>query len=226
MSKVDNSKSAYSNKFIYMAIRAALILAILSIIINTYVLWNVYLNREDAEDPTAVSVAQLGSELGSKISGIEQRLISMEINISELPKQEVDLSEVLAALDQMDDLDSQIAEIAAAVNEQQEGSAALTAVVVELKNLLEEMHQTLITKIAAMEAEFIARLDELTAPLEEQSERSEVAVTVQRGDSIWALASRFENPPSQELIDRIIEYNKITDPTKLRIGQVIVIPES
>jgi nucleoid-associated protein YgaU len=226
MSKVDNSKSAYSNQFIYMAIRAALILAILSIIINTYVLWNVYLNREDAEDPTAVSVAQLGSELGSKISGIEQRLISMEINISELPKQEVDLSEVLAALDQMDDLDSQIAEIAAAVNEQQEGSAALTAVVVELKNLLEEMHQTLITKIAAMEAEFIARLDELTAPLEEQSERSEVAVTVQRGDSIWALASRFENPPSQELIDRIIEYNKITDPTKLRIGQVIVIPES
>lgn len=226
MSKVDNSKSAYSNKFIYMAIRAALILAILSIIINTYVLWNVYLNREDAEDPTAVSVAQLGSELGSKISGIEQRLISMEINISELPKQEVDLSEVLAALDQMDDLDSQIAEIAAAVNEQQEGSAALTAVVVELKNLLEEMHQTLITKIAAMEAEFIARLVELTAPLEEQSERSEVAVTVQRGDSIWALASRFENPPSQELIDRIIEYNKITDPTKLRIGQVIVIPES
>ena len=59
MKQADQHKSAYSSKFVYLAIRAALILAILSILINTYVLWNVYHKRDSGEDPAVEAVAAL-----------------------------------------------------------------------------------------------------------------------------------------------------------------------
>jgi nucleoid-associated protein YgaU len=51
-----------------------------------------------------------------------------------------------------------------------------------------------------------------------------VRLRLLRGDTIWDLARRFENPPSRGFINAIMDANEIADPRKLQIGQVIFIP--
>lgn len=226
MKQADQHKSAYSSKFVYLAIRAALILAILSILINTYVLWNVYHKRDSGEDPAVEAVAALGGDLSSRLTSIEQRLVTLELKIQALPQDEVDLTEFIAALAQINDLEVQLNELTAAVSKQQEQSDMLAAVIFELQQSITTMHAALLAELAELEVVIVERLESLGEQKAAGAEQGTAVFTIRRGDSIWALASHIENPPSQELIDRIIEVNKIDDPRKLQIGQVIVIPES
>lgn len=46
---------------------------------------------------------------------------------------------------------------------------------------------------------------------------------VKRNDTIWTIAERFQKPPSLEYIQAIVDLNQV-DPTKLQIGQAILIP--
>ncbi len=45
-----------------------------------------------------------------------------------------------------------------------------------------------------------------------------------RGDNIWMLARRFEEPPSPQFVQEILRLNDIQDPRRLQIGQTVLIP--
>jgi len=82
---------------------------------------------------------------------------------------------------------------------------------------IDEMEQKISHRF---DQQFVSRIDSIP------SSSGVTTVTVRKGDTIWELASQYENPPSKALIDRIMEYNMISDPTKLQIGQKIIIPQS
>ncbi|NLF30396.1 MAG: LysM peptidoglycan-binding domain-containing protein [Planctomycetes bacterium] len=47
----------------------------------------------------------------------------------------------------------------------------------------------------------------------------------QRGDTLWSLSGRYYGRSSHENVRRILQANPNLDPTRIRIGQEIVIPE-
>lgn len=48
--------------------------------------------------------------------------------------------------------------------------------------------------------------------------------TIQSGDTLDKVAVRFYGEYDQAKIDKIMELNKIKDPTRIQIGQVLIIP--
>lgn len=55
------------------------------------------------------------------------------------------------------------------------------------------------------------------------SEDRFVSQVVRKNDTIWSIASRFQNPPSGQFIAEIIDINKL-QPENLQVGQTILIP--
>ena len=53
---------------------------------------------------------------------------------------------------------------------------------------------------------------------------SEEKYTIQEGDTLDKVAVRFYGEYSQEKIDAIMKLNNIKDPTRIQIGQVLIIP--
>ncbi|NLM42178.1 MAG: LysM peptidoglycan-binding domain-containing protein [Firmicutes bacterium] len=50
-----------------------------------------------------------------------------------------------------------------------------------------------------------------------------LVLKIKRHDTIWAIANRFQAPPSQTFINDIIDLNDV-DPYRLRIGQDLLVP--
>lgn len=222
-----NSQNAYST-YIYIAIRVALILAIVCIAINTWVLWNVYRNRGDVADPTLVAVEALGDDLGGQIASIEQRLLVLEQKIYDLSHVGGNSEEVLSALAKLDVLEKQLDALLAASRAEPDELTKIMEAIVVLQQSVDEKYALVISAIANLEHQIENRIEQrfIVQPSNVQNGNDLTIITVRRGDTIWDLASQFENPPSRELIDRIMSYNMIMDPTKLQIGQKIVIPQS
>lgn len=219
MKQSANNQSSYCT-YTYLAIRVALILAIVCIAINTWVLWSVYMN-EDASDPTLAAVEKLGDDLGSRVSSIDQRLLILEQKILDLSHVTGNSEEVLAALAKLDELETELKLVQEAVQAQPEQVAGILDVISALQqsvlSAIDEMEQKISHRF---DQQFVSRIDSIL------SSSGVTTVTVRKGDTIWELASQYENPPSKALIDRIMEYNMISDPTKLQIGQKIIIPQS
>ena len=51
-----------------------------------------------------------------------------------------------------------------------------------------------------------------------------VSLVIEANDTIWGIANRFQSPPTQSYINAILELNGLSDPSRLRVGQRIVIP--
>ena len=214
-----NSQVA-KNTYSYFAIRVALILAIVCIGINTWVLINVYRNG-DTSDPTLAAVEALGDDLDSQISSIGQRLLILEQRIAEWSHVSGSSEEVLSALAKLDVLEKQFASVQAAVQEQPEQFTKVMEAIAALQ-------QSIATAFANLGQQIDEKIDQkLAAKVNNPPNPAGfTTITVRRGDTIWELASQFEDPPSKAFIERILEYNMITDPTKLQVGQKIIIPQS
>ncbi|MFY9202763.1 MAG: hypothetical protein WAO96_03905, partial [Limnochordia bacterium] len=131
MKQSANNQSSYST-YTYLAIRVALILAIVCIAINTWVLWSVYMN-EDASDPTLAAVEKLGDDLGSRVSSIDQRLLILEQKILDLSHVTGNSEEVLAALAKLDELETELKLVQEAVQAQPEQVAGILDVISALQ---------------------------------------------------------------------------------------------
>ena len=216
-----DSQSSFST-YAYIAIRVALILAIICIAVNTWVLWNVYSDRNNVVDPTLAAIESLGDGLGGQISSINQRLLLLEqkvLGLSAVPVAAEGSEEIAAALDQLSAL---FTAYQAQPEYLTEIMGAITALEHSLEQSIEEKHAIVISAIADLEQ----RLNLSPNMANTQRQNNLISLTVKRGDTIWELASQFEDPPSKGFIDRIMEYNMISDPTRLQVGQKIIIPQS
>lgn len=199
-----------------------MILAIICIAVNTWVLWNVYSDRNNVEDPTLAAIESLGDGLGGQISSINQRLLLLEqkvLGLSAVPVAAEGSEEIAAALDQLSAL---FTAYQAQPEYLTEIMGAITALEHSLEQSIEEKHAIVISAIADLEQ----RLNLSPNMANTQRQNNLISLTVKRGDTIWELASQFEDPPSKGFIDRIMEYNMISDPTRLQVGQKIIIPQS
>ncbi len=220
MKQTQGSEQA-SSSYSYMAIKVALVLAILSIAVNSYVLWNVYSRNGEADNLTIDMVDNLTEVMGKQIDDLRQQLITLDHNLHSLVANDQQIEEI--ALLQAD------------LNEIQNALVAEQATAEEIKIMLEALNQsidakyaTIIDQMENMESRLTEQINiEIAQHLQlEQPTNDIVEITVQRGDSIWALASRFENPPSNDFIEQIVRENNLSDPSFLRIGQTIIIPEN
>lgn len=224
MSKDTKTKPKQHTTYSYTAIKIAFILAIVCIGINTYVLWSIYSKDVDVSDPTAIAVDSLSRQVDQQMVSIEQRLIGLERSLENSTYEE-EISQILlqlTELHQVDELDK-LGNIEASLETlrtQTDQNTELTSGVVDLLVALqassEQNYAEIIRRIELLEGKFT----------QAESIDNDLVITVQQGDSIWALASRFENPPSMDLVSRIMEHNSIIDPTKLRVGQQLTIPEN
>lgn len=74
-------------------------------------------------------------------------------------------------------------------------------------------------QVQLVEAEPVPELP----PAQPDLSKLALVAQVKRSESIWTIANRFQSPPSQEFIARIIELNQV-DPYRLQIGQDLLIP--
>ncbi|NMB38680.1 MAG: LysM peptidoglycan-binding domain-containing protein [Firmicutes bacterium] len=216
----EGNQQKQQNNYTYTVIRIALIIAIVSIGINTYVLWNIYSNNVNDENPIETAVQSLSKQVDNQAYSIEQRLVSLERSITESLADNTNYQAIMAELDELKDLKETLNSLSEKTEQYGKVNSRLLELMSVLQTEIEQYHHELVGRVEVLE-------DKLENGLGQQRiQNGDVHITVKKGDSIWSLASRFKNPPDTTMIDRIIEYNKIIDPTQLKVGQVIVIPEN
>lgn len=216
----EGNQQEQPSRYTYTVIRIALMIAIVSIGINTYVLWSIYSKNIDDEDPLGTAVQSLSKQVDNQAYSIEQRLISLEKSITESPANKIDHQEIMAEFEELKGLKESLNNLNEKTDQYYEMNNRVLALMSVLQLEIEQYHHELVSRVEGLEAKLDNGLGQ------QRKQNGDVYITVKKGDSIWSLASRFNNPPDKAMIDRIIEYNKITDPTQLKIGQVIVIPEN
>src|SRR5690554_5024675 len=58
----------------------------------------------------------------------------------------------------------------------------------------------------------------------EDDDSPTVLVQLLPGDNVWSIVSRFHKSPSPAQVNRVVEYNGISDPNRMAIGSYIAIP--
>lgn len=203
-----------------VAIGIALALALVCIGINAYVIMYLYdLSGEQKADlPEVVTV--LSDELDTKLSSLLQQMLTLDRSVEELRNlvQADNLTE-----DEKQEYGTRITILEQSLKELLTKNDDLTAASGRIEDMLSNLHDVVMVNQEEVESS----LASVQAKIEPQVTvlNGEVSVTVQRGDSLWALANRFSNSPTSEFIEQIMARNHITDPNKLYVGQRIIIPE-
>jgi len=216
----------------HVAIKVALILAIICIGINSFVLWHAYRMDQQETDPLIVTVENLAEDISKEVASIGQRLLLLEQTLRNMPANEVDYAWLQDQLKQLSSMEERLTSLHMAVDAQQVAAEELQVAMKEMEQLLNDKYNQLLGRLDELEQTLINQIEKSSvdqfkvdrAP--ENAVHAGVVITVQRGDTIWDLAAQFENPPTQSFINKIMAYNRISDPTKLKVGQQIIIPEN
>lgn len=208
-------------KYTFNTVKVALLLALICIGINTYVLWNMYGSDNQVQDPAAEAMSKLAFQIDSHVARIEQKLLSLEYSLSELPNNEPLLDEILESMAMLDELQLSIESLVDRDLVQEQLLHEIIASLATFENLL-------LTGQASLDLR-ISELENLLADLQSRnnsipSDQQLVSLIVEKGDSIWDLASKYESPPSNQLIEEIMALNNITEPRHLHVGQRLLIP--
>lgn len=212
---------------------AIIALALLSVAGNAVVIWAVRQEQSSVaviQETTADSSAAV-PRVERKLADLEEIVMSIRENLGST--EAYDDTKILEQLAKMEgsikesgpDLsgtEKRLAALEAAVASNRAELDLILLHLTEIKSLLEESKEQDLLEEGDEDGEGVpvfARIPDLG-----DSACDEVRLTVMRGDTVWDLACHFENPPSAAFIQKILETNQIMDPRKLRVGQVLVIP--
>lgn len=207
---------------------AIIALAFLSVAGNAVVIWAVRQEQSSVaviQETTADSSAAV-PRVERKLADLEEIVMSIRENLGS-----TEAYDDTKILEQLAKMEGSIKESGPDLSGTEKRLAALEAAVAsngaeldlillhltEIKSLLEESKEQ--DDEDGEGVPVFARIPDLG-----DSACDEVRLTVMRGDTVWDLACHFENPPSAAFIQKILETNQIMDPRKLRVGQVLVIP--
>ncbi|NLJ73893.1 MAG: LysM peptidoglycan-binding domain-containing protein [Firmicutes bacterium] len=207
---------------------AVIALALLSVAGNAVVIWAVRQEQSSVaviQETTADSSAAV-PRVERKLADLEEIVMSIRENLGS-----TEAYDDTKILEQLAKMEGSIKESGPDLSGTEKRLAALEAAVAsngaeldlillhlaEIKSLLEESKEQ--DDEDGEGVPVFARIPDLG-----DSACDEVRLTVMRGDTVWDLACHFENPPSAAFIQKILETNQIMDPRKLRVGQVLVIP--
>jgi nucleoid-associated protein YgaU len=207
---------------------AVIALALLSVAGNAVVIWAVRQEQSSVaviQETTADSSAAV-PRVERKLADLEEIVMSIRENLGST--EAYDDTKILEQLAKMEgsikesgpDLsgtEKRLAALEAAVASNRAELDLILLHLTEIKSLLEESKEQ--DDEDGEGVPVFARIPDLG-----DSACDEVRLTVMRGDTVWDLACHFENPPSAAFIQKILETNQIMDPRKLRVGQVLVIP--
>lgn len=207
---------------------AVIALALLSVAGNAVVIWAVRQEQSSVaviQETTADSSAAV-PRVERKLADLEEIVMSIRENLGST--EAYDDTKILEQLAKMEgsikesdpDLsgtEKRLAALEAAVASNGAELDLILLHLTEIKSLLEESKEQ--DDEDGEGVPVFARIPDLG-----DSACDEVRLTVMRGDTVWDLACHFENPPSAAFIQKILETNQIMDPRKLRVGQVLVIP--
>lgn len=207
---------------------AIIALALLSVAGNAVVIWAVRQEQSSVaviQETTADSSAAV-PRVERKLADLEEIVMSIRENLGST--EAYDDTKILEQLAKMEgsikesgpDLsgtEKRLAALEAAVASNRAELDLILLHLTEIKSLLEESKEQ--DDEDGEGVPVFARIPDLG-----DSACDEVRLTVMRGDTVWDLACHFENPPSAAFIQKILETNQIMDPRKLRVGQVLVIP--
>ena len=70
----------------------------------------------------------------------------------------------------------------------------------------------------------MASAPELTYEQQTEHGCSIATVRLLPGDSVWSIVARFRPSPSPALVDKVVEFNEITDPRRLPVGFTVQVP--
>lgn len=221
MSEKGNPEPDSRSRFTFNAVKAALLLALVCIGINTYVLWSIYGSNNDSQDPIEASVSRYASQVETQMNRIEQKLYNIERSLSEQTNEQPLLDEILPRLEALDTLQLTLGNVEDNISTQEQILVEIEQLLLNIENKIDQDRSNLEARITVIE--------ELLRTQSEDNELNDpnanwVSIFVERGDSIWDLASQFESPPSNQFITRIMELNNISDPRQLHVGQELVIP--
>lgn len=207
---------------------AIIALAFLSVAGNAVVIWAVRQEQSSVaviQETTADSSAAV-PRVERKLADLEEIVMSIRENLGS-----TEAYDDTKILEQLAKMEGSIKESGPDLSGTEKRLAALEAAIAsngaeldlillhltEIKSLLEESKEQ--DDEDGEGVPVFARIPDLG-----DSACDEVRLTVMRGDTVWDLACHFENPPSAAFIQKILETNQIMDPRKLRVGQVLVIP--
>ncbi len=210
-----------SHKLTMVAITVSILLAVICIGVNSYLVWylhNIDFNA-DNQTPAAVSaLAEDVSTMDQRVFGLEQtvdqRLVSLEQGVDmRLVSLEERVEQSLASVEQI------ISELRVDTKVYGEAPSSLEPILKGLEMLVAQSQDDLGARLTMV-------ADKLTPPEPQVIERfGQSMLIVQPGDSIWSMAKRFQDPPTSTFINRIVEINNISDPKRIPIGSILIIPE-
>lgn len=233
-----------------MVLVAVIVLAILSVVGNAAVIWVVRQNQPTGDDSLLVTTRLDGVEtqlarlqaavtdsgaaipvVESKLTDLEQILASIKEDLdsktayddteilNKLVALETNISEgVTASRPDLSGIEDRLTILETTLGAVSDKLELVSLSLTDLKVLWEKNEEDKVEE-EVEEIPVLARLHDLNT-----TSCDEVRLTVMRGDTVWGLARHFENPPSAEFIETILEVNQIVDPRKLRVGQELVIP--
>lgn len=173
----------------------------------------------------SVSAAQsMNSTIGSQVAGLRedvrimsQRVGEMSLRIEQLERENAALMRSTNGLETTYATVAQLNEAVAELNSAiASGDSATQAKAAKAISALAKETNAAVTSIA----EGTAARNKITTPtFDDDFEKTGMTYTLQRGDTLSSIASRFGST-----VKDIQNANKIVDPTKIQVGQTLFIP--
>ena len=169
---------------------------------------------------TAQSPVVMLANLRQEVDLLTQRMGELSLRVEQLEKENADLTKAAAGNQQnaatLSQLNTAIADLTRDIKaaNAQTKSEVLTIVATQMENLAKQTN-------AALDAMSRGRSSAAATPasFSENFPKEGVPYTVQPGDTLSKIAQKT----GAKLSD-IVNANKITDPTKVKVGQVLFIP--
>lgn len=221
MAEKDNQVQEQRSKISFNAVKVALLLALVCIGINTYVLWSIYGSDNYSPDPIEVSVDKLASQIDNQITRIEQKILNIELSLNETLADQQLFDEIVPNLEILDTLQLTLGDVESSILMQEQILVQIEQSLTAILDQIDQEQFNLEARITVVEELLRAQNEDHQL---KDSDVTLVRVFVERGDSIWSLASQYENPPDNQLIKDIMELNDISDPKRLHVGQELAIP--
>ncbi len=189
-------------KLTMTAISISVLLAIVCIGINSYLVWHLQNRAIDGSQVQSVVT------LAEQVNSVDQRITELELGIDEH----------FQSLESL--IYQHIASLELSLSEFKTTGVAYDKLFGKVEPFFEDLEQL----VARSQAQDSQRLAASPYP-QIVMKHGQATQIVQRGDSVWSIARRFQNPPSAAFIHAILELNNIQDPLLLRVGTSIIIPE-
>jgi LysM repeat protein len=166
------------------------------------------------------------ADLHEDVRGLTQRVGELSLRVEQLEHENAQLRSKVAGLDGGKDsvttvqLNSAVAELNASIKSAVESSRGeiLKQVATQMENLARQTNAALDSVAKGNSAPVRAPAPAKAAPGEAIS-REGVSYTVQKGDSLGIIAKKT-GAKAQDIIDA----NKLADPSRIQVGQVLFVP--